>query len=323
MNTAIQVLQALRDGQFHSGTGLGRELGISRAAVWKAVHKLQSEWALQIDAVSGRGYRLAESIGLLDAGRIRQASGLGPQLAALEILLATDSTNRRLLQAAAAGASSGTVILAEHQSAGRGRRGRRWESPFGRNLYLSLLWEFEAAASRLAGLSLAVAIAVVRALEAAGLSGLGLKWPNDVWWQERKLAGILLEMRGEVSGPWQVAIGIGLNVNMCGIGMDPAWVDVQTIQGAPADRDLLAGRLLAELFAVLARFQHDGLTPLLPEWRARDVSRNRPVALQFPDRTLHGVARGINGDGALLLESDGIVKPWHAGEVSLRHERGI
>ncbi len=320
MNTATGVLQALRDGHFHSGAKLGDQLGVSRAAVWKAVQKLQSDWQLKIDAVSGRGYRLAEDIKLLDPDRIKTASGLGSRLTNLEVLLSVDSTNRYLLQQAAAGASGGTVVLAEHQTAGRGRRGRRWESPFGRNIYLSLLWEFDVAVSRLAGLSLAMAIGVVRALEKSGVEGLGLKWPNDVWWQNRKLAGILLEMRGEVSGPWQVAIGIGLNANMPAAVIDSSWVDVQTIQGTGVDRDVLSGLLLAELFAILDQFQSEGLTPLLPEWRTRDVSRNRAIALHFPDRVLHGVARGVNGEGALLLEADGIVKPWHAGEVSLRHE---
>lgn len=321
MNTATSVLEALCDGHFHSGTRLGARLGISRAAVWKAIRKLQSEWQLRIDAIPGRGYRLVEDVKLLDPERIRAHSGLGPRLARLEVMLSIDSTNRFLLQQAGRGAAPGTVILAEHQSAGRGRRGRSWVSPFGRNICLSLLWEFEMPASRLAGLSLAVAIAVVRALEQYGVSGLGLKWPNDVWWQGRKLAGILLEMRGETGGPWQVAIGIGLNANMPAAVRESSWVDVQTILAQTVDRDRLSGLLLAELFALLEQFQREGLTPLLPEWRQRDVSRNRAVTLHFPDQVLHGIARGINGEGALLLETDGIVKPWHAGEVSLRHDR--
>lgn len=323
MNNVLTVLRILSDGHFHSGHSLGMKLGISRAAVWKIVQKLQQNWQLKINAVSGRGYQLANPLALLEKEAI--LSGMQPEARAaledLHILFSVDSTNRYALQQVTDRAASGLVVLAEHQTAGRGRRGREWVSPFGRNIYLSLLWTFNLAAAELSGLSLAIAVAIVRTLKRLKIDDLELKWPNDVIWHDRKLSGVLLEMRGEANGPWQVVIGIGMNVNMHDIDdvyIDQPWVDLQTIVGERIERNQLAGMLLQELVSTLKQFQQSGLQPFLTEWRARDICRNRPVELHFPDSIQQGVARGIDNHGALLLEKNGIVKPYHAGEVSLR-----
>ena len=324
MNTLNSVLRILSDGRFHSGSALGETLSVSRAAVWKAIQKLKHEWRVKINAVPGRGYQLAVPLTLLDKDSILSAMGpqFQSQLQEIQILWSVDSTNRYTLNQASSGIVSGLAVVAEHQSAGRGRRGRHWVSPFGRNLYLSLLWEFELDAAQLSGLSLAIAVAITRALTKVKINNVMLKWPNDVLWQERKLCGVLLEMKGEASGPWQVVIGIGMNVNMGSIKTEEIgqpWVDLQSILGRDLDRNQLAGLILSELVDAMDQFQRSGLSPFLADWRARDVCRDQLVELHFPDRVEHGIARGIDSSGALLLESEGVVKPYHAGEVSLRY----
>lgn len=323
MNNIVAVLRILSDGRFHSGDSLGESVGVSRAAVWKIVQKLQRDWQLKINAVSGRGYQLASPLALLDKEVI--LSAMQPMARAalqeVQILSSVDSTNRYALQQIAERTSSGLVVLAEHQTAGRGRRGRQWVSPFGRNLYLSLLWTFDLDAAQLSGLSLAIAVAIVRALVKLKIADLDLKWPNDVIWQGKKLSGVLLEMRGEANGPWQVVIGVGINVNMRDINdvaIDQPWVDLQTIVGERIERSQLAAMLLDELVHAVTLFQQSGLPPFLVEWRARDMCRNRQVELHFPDRVQPGIGRGVDNHGALLLESEGVIKPYHAGEVSLR-----
>ena len=323
MNTVNSVLRILTDGQFHSGSTLGETLSISRAAVWKAIQKLQHEWKIRINAIPGRGYQLAVPLILLDKDKI--LSAIEPQFQSriqdIEILWSVDSTNRYSLSQGSREALSGLAVFAEHQSAGRGRRGRHWVSPFGRNLYLSLLWEFELDAAQLSGLSLAIAVALARALIKEKIDKVMLKWPNDVLWQERKLCGVLLEMKGETSGPWQVVIGIGMNVNMDPVTTEEIgqpWVDLQSILGRSIDRNQLAGVILSELFKAIDQFQRSGLAPFLAEWRAMDICRDKLVELHFPDRVQSGIARGIDSSGAFLLEDEGIVRPCHAGEVSLR-----
>ena len=324
MNTVNSVLRILSDGQFHSGSTLGETLDVSRAAVWKAIQKLQREWKIRINAVPGRGYQMAVPLTLLEKDII--LSSMEPHIQSriqdLHILWSVDSTNRYTLKLATNETVSGVVVLAEHQSAGRGRRGRHWVSPFGRNLYLSLLWEFDMDAAQLSGLSLVIAVAITRALSKMKINDVMLKWPNDVLWQDRKLCGLLLEMHGEASGPWQVVIGIGMNVNMNSITVEEIgqpWVDLQSILGRIVDRNQLAGLILRELLDAIALFQRSGLSAFLAEWRSRDVCRDQIVELHFPDRVQHGIARGIDSSGALLLETDGVVKPYHAGEVSLRY----
>ncbi len=323
MNTVNSVLHILCDGRFHSGSALGEALSISRAAVWKAIQKLQSEWHIKINAIPGRGYQLAAPLILLDKETILSAVATQTRnrLHEIQVLWSVDSTNRYILNLSSNGIETGLVVLAEHQTAGRGRRGRHWVSPFGRNLYLSLLWKIELDAALLSGLSLAVAVAISRALAKMKINDVMFKWPNDLIWQERKLCGVLLEMRGEASGPCQVVIGIGMNVNMDTFAtelIDQPWVDLQSILGRNVDRNHLAGLILTELINVMDLFQSSGVSPFLAEWRARDLCLGKLVELHFPDRVQSGIARGIDNNGALLLEIDGSIKPYHAGELSLR-----
>ncbi len=317
-----QLLRILADGRFHSGAVMGKALNLSRSAIWKHLQSL-AEWGIELHSVPGKGYRLPDPLELLDSDTIlghmnEDARMLVPSL---EIHHDIDSTNRHLMQKGRLGAVSGQACLAERQRAGRGRHGRPWVSPFGVNIYLSLSWRFTAGPESLSGLTLATGIAVVRALTDAGLEGAGLKWPNDVLWQGRKLAGILLEMTGELSGACHVVAGIGLNVRMprhLAAGIDQPWVDVETALNRPASRNQLAGRLLQHLVIAMREFESAGFPAFQREWAMLDLAYGRQVALQLPSETVTGIGRGIDASGALILEDNGLLKQYPYGEVSLR-----
>ncbi len=319
--TAFQTLRALADGAFHSGEDIARLLGLTRSAVWYGIRDLNAA-GLQVETVRGRGYRLVRALSLLDAARLNNA--LGPLAGAfeLEIVNSLDSTNSALLARAAQGAPGGLVLAAEQQSAGRGRRGRAWRSQLGHALTFSLLWRFACGARELAGLSLAVGIALTRALRAAGAAEAQLKWPNDILLPAGKLAGILIEMQGDMLGPSAAVIGIGVNVRAdaaVSAAVEQPVADLEAAAGAAVDRNLLLAALLRELHAVISTFAARGFAPLRGEWQALHAFQDQPVSLQLPDgSTLRGLARGVADDGALLLDTDGVITRHHSGECSLR-----
>jgi BirA family biotin operon repressor/biotin-[acetyl-CoA-carboxylase] ligase len=318
-----RLLRALADGRFHSGAALGKTLGVGRSAVWKQVHALEA-LGLDVYAVRGKGYRLAAPVELLDVKAIRAA--LRPEsagrLRGLESLFEIDSTNSYLMARAAAGLQGPWLCLAESQSAGQGRRGRRWASPLGRNLYLSLLWRFELGAEALAGLSLVAGVAIAEALEGSGVEGVGLKWPNDLFHDDGKLGGLLIELAGEASGPWDAVIGVGLNIDMCGPAakeVDQPWTDLRTAAGRLPGRNRIAALVIDALMQAMPRFEVRGFAPFRDAWERFDIARGRIVDLQVGSGDIkRGRARGVGEHGALLLECGGRIRAVSSGEISLR-----
>jgi BirA family transcriptional regulator, biotin operon repressor / biotin---[acetyl-CoA-carboxylase] ligase len=324
METHHEVIRQLADGELHSGGALAERLGISRAAVWKAVHKAGEVLGLDVRSVRGRGYCLAEPLELLDPKRIlaEMAPETRNRIERLEVYDDIDSTNSHLMREAAKGAPSGSLCLAERQTSGRGRHGRTWVSPFGTNVYLSLLWRYPFGPGELGGLSLAAGSAVAAVLEAEGVAEVALKWPNDILWQRRKLAGLLLEVVGEAQGPSLVVVGLGLNTRLRAaraIGIEQPWVDLESVPGlAGSGRNRLAARLAAGLIGTMLRYGEDGFGPFLPEWERFDLYRGELVELRMGTRAMVGVHAGIDSRGALRLDAGGIVETYQAGEVSLR-----
>jgi len=321
-NTAL--LPLLADGEFRSGQDLADALGVSRTAVWKQLNKLE-DLGLQIESLKGRGYRIPGGIELLHADRVRavMTSEALALLAELDICDVIDSTNARALEEVERGRGAGFVCTAEQQRAGRGRRGREWVSPYARNVYLSAVWEYSQGAAVLEGMSLAVGVVVARALRACGLPGVQLKWPNDVLHEGAKLGGILLEMTGDAAGACQVVVGIGLNVAMPGAtaaAIDQAWTDVARLSGGKhPGRNALLGALLNELLPLLARFESTGFAPWREEWEALDAFAGKPVVLHTGPREVTGIARGVDGRGALQLETATTgVQSVFGGEITLR-----
>jgi BirA family biotin operon repressor/biotin-[acetyl-CoA-carboxylase] ligase len=323
MGRERQILQILNDGRFYSGEALAQQLEISRAAVWKAIRTLQ-DWGVDIQAVHGRGYRLTEPLELLERNRIvaELEDAVRGCLQGIEIHQHIDSTNSYLMAQTKFDLRSGLACLAESQSAGRGRRGRSWVSPFAANLYLSLLWRFAMGPSFLTGLSLACGVAVARALQGLGVKEIGLKWPNDLLWRGRKLGGILVEFVGESTGPCQVVAGVGLNMAMprsAGNAIDQPWVDLRAILGSERiSRNRLAARVLSEMVLIFSHFERHGLEGIGEQWRDFDLIAGKSVTLQLPHGAVTGIARGIDESGALCLLTPAGLERFLGGEISLR-----
>lgn len=312
-----QILMQLADGQFHSGEELGEALGVSRAAVWKQLKKLD-ELQIPFSSVKGKGYRLHDTIELFDEALIR--SGLTQRLDQLDILLDIPSTNTYLFERAADHMGKHYAALAEKQSHGRGRRGRQWVSPFGKNLYLSLLVPFSGGMASLEGLSLVTAIAVEKALTSLGIDAVGLKWPNDIYADGRKLAGILLEVTGEYNSHCQVVIGIGLNLALSeddAAAIDQPWVDLSSLKPG-LSRNSVAAAVLNELLVAVTDFRQHGFAPYQQYWTERDVFHNKEVQISSASWQMAGKVKGVNRKGELMLQTERGTEVISAGEISVR-----
>jgi len=316
----LRVLRLLTDSEFRSGAELARELGVSRSSVWKVLTDLD-EVGVVLLRIHGRGYRLAVPIDWLDPAQVYRHLGVHAEDYDVRVLDIVGSTNTMLLEQAVAGAASGLVLAAEMQTHGRGRRGRTWHTGLGGALTFLLLWRFEQGAGSLAGLGLAVGVALVRALRSLGVEDAMLKWPNDVLVRHQKLAGTLVEIQGDVLGPSLAVVGVGINFRLDDATrehIDQAVTDL-IVAGAPRDRNRVLGQALAQLAQVLFVFSAHGFAPLRKEWESYHVYSGRPVALRMPDgaRT-EGTVAGVGDDGALLLQTTTGLRRFHSGEVSLR-----
>jgi BirA family biotin operon repressor/biotin-[acetyl-CoA-carboxylase] ligase len=287
---------------------------MSRAAINKHIQTLR-DWGVDVFTVPGKGYSLPEPIQLLDETFIRREVAQG----SVAVLPVIDSTNQYLLDRLA-GLQSGDACVAEYQQAGRGRRGRKWVSPFGANLYISMYWRLEQGPAAAIGLSLVIGIVMTEVLRDLGADQVRVKWPNDLYLNDRKLAGILVELTGKTGDAAQIVIGAGVNLAMRNAqagDINQGWINLQEA-GVRIDRNVLAARLITELRSALHCFEQEGLTPFLARWEVLDNFINRPVKLIIGEKEIFGISRGIDSQGALLLEQDGVVKPWVGGEISLR-----
>lgn len=314
------ALKALSHQEFRSGTEIAASLGVSRATLSNAL-KDADEFGIGIYKVHGRGYRLAAPLDWLDFARVVQALGAAAKYFDLDVVDISNSTNTTLMERAASGIPSGTVLAAEYQSEGRGRRGRRWFAPLCGGLTFSLLWRFNQGAAQLSCLSLAVGLAVARALHDLGAAEVQLKWPNDILHHYRKLGGILIELSGDMLGPTWAVIGVGVNVTIDEATLakiDQATTDLASVlDEAPARSDLL-GKILLHLSEVLPQFETEGFAPFRDEWLAHHAYQNRSVRMLLPRNAVEeGVVTGIADDGSLLIDRHGGTKRYTVGEISL------
>lgn len=319
---AFQLLRELSHQRFTSGVLLAQKFGVSRAAVSEALHDA-GESGVEIFSLTRRGYRLAAPIELLDIDVLRDSLGTTAKRLNLEVVETISSTNTELMSRATCGAPSGACIAAEMQTAGRGRRGRVWQSAFASSLTFSLLWRFERGAAHLGGLSLVVGLAVVRALHELGVErGVALKWPNDVLAGHRKLAGVLIESQGDMLGPTAVVIGVGINVRLPEAlkeAIDQPVSDVESLAGTSVSRNALLACVLKQLVHALDEFQRDGFVPFKPEWIRLHALHDKPVRVLHADGSvLETTVCGVADDGALLVSSHGRELALASGEVSLR-----
>ncbi len=313
----LTLLKLLKDGRFHSGEALGAALGISRSAVWKQLQHLEAELNLPIHKVRGRGYQLASPLVFLSADAIALNA---PSLTwPTHVFNTIDSTNAEALRLGDAGCVAPFLVLAEQQTAGRGRRGRKWVSPFAQNVYYSLVLRIDGGLRQLEGLSLVVGLAVMQALRELGVQGAALKWPNDVLVADKKIAGILLELVGDPADICHVVIGIGINANMQKAEeVDQQWTSVRLEAGGAVDRNDLVARLCMQLQGYLERHRTSGFTALQEEWEKSHLWQGRAVSLIAGVNQIDGVVLGVDHQGALRLSVDGAEKIYSGGELSLR-----
>lgn len=320
-----RVFAELADGEFHSGEQLAEKLGVTRSAVWKAVESLRDLGAT-LHAVRNKGYRLRSGSDALDAKRIM---GLLPSIVSdavrrVEAEWTLDSTNSVLLARPNPPFGTSDVLLAEYQTAGRGRRGRAWVAPPGGSICLSLSWAFREVPQDLGALGLVIGVCALRALRDSGLEEARLKWPNDLLIAGRKLGGILIELRAEADGPACVVIGIGLNVALGAellerigeTGVQP--IDLSSAGLRQLSRNALAATLVAQFIRGLLVFEKEGLRPFAEEWRNADALRGRQVDVHTSEGVARGLARGIDLHGALVVETPNGVRRFISGDVTVR-----
>ena len=322
-----RLLALLADGAFHSGEHLAKKLRISRGGIWKLVRALRA-LGIEVQSVPRQGFKLAHAVDLFDKVVLLEsiAPAIRPLVERTDVLLTVDSTNRYVGENPIETPGRAQICVTEVQNAGRGRRGRSWLAPFGTGICISLGWQFAEPPPTFSALSLAVGVAAVKALQRFGASAAGLKWPNDLVWQNRKLGGILIEMRGESAGPAHVVIGIGLNMQM------PASVRLKLAEQQAAliadvhemlrdrtpTRNVLSGALVEELIRMLQVFAQRGFAPFADQWHQMDTLANAQVKVMSGSGTIFGTARGVETDGTLLVDVNGQLQRFVSGEVSLR-----
>lgn len=322
-NSSFELLAMLADGQVHSGSDLAARLGISRTAVWKRIAKLP-ELGIDVTKVPSRGYKLAGPIEFLDSETLCQTihRSLPNEPLSLEVHQQVESTNKVLLDRV--GSLKGAelvVVLAEHQTGGRGRRGRQWCSPCARNIYMSVLWSTDQGLQALDGLSLAIGVSVAKMLRNDFDIPATLKWPNDIHVNGKKIAGILIEIDGDIEGPLSVVVGVGLNVQMSAeetATIEQPWTHMAAHLSSAASRNDVAARMIVRLAEGLSQFRHQGFGAFRDQWAEMDAYLGRNVVVTGHGGPHVGIEKGVDDKGALLLEVDGEVMRMLSGDVSLR-----
>lgn len=322
MHKRIKLLRLLADGELHSGDKLGNTLGVSRTAIWKIINSLE-QYGIKVNSVKGKGYHLSRPIEFLDRDILlfEISSSAARILNSLEIFEEIDSTNQYLLENLAVTDKHAGIVLTEYQTHGRGRRGRAWVSPIGAGISLSVAWHFDRPVDSLKYLSLAAGSAVIRVLERMGFVGVGLKWPNDIFFDGRKLGGLLVEMRGEIAGPCDVVLGLGLNFafpsDFEGV-IEQAWIDLASIKQLTLSRNSIVAEFISEIILLLHSYTEIKIEDIVSEWRKNDCMCGKKAKLTLQDKLINGFVEGIDDDGALLMSVDNKIQKYTAGEISLR-----
>ncbi|WP_076417804.1 bifunctional biotin--[acetyl-CoA-carboxylase] ligase/biotin operon repressor BirA [Colwellia sp. UCD-KL20] len=314
------LINKLASGEFISGQTLGDEIGVSRTAISKQIKSL-TEMGLDIFSVTGKGYKLVSPIELLDKEFIVKELAAKKIHCMVETHNIIDSTNDYLMRRIPNHVQNAQVCIAEYQSAGRGRRGRQWISPFGSHIYMSMYWSISQGMTAAMGLNTIVALAISDAINSLYQINVQLKWPNDIYLDGLKLAGILIDLEGTPNESCHAVIGIGLNLNMpdkSGGQVDQPWTDLQQHTSININRNELAATIIQYLTYRLEQHKVSGLEKMVNEWNKLDYFYDQPVTLITGNNQTHGICKGINDQGALLLLIDSNIKVIYGGEVSLR-----
>jgi BirA family transcriptional regulator, biotin operon repressor / biotin---[acetyl-CoA-carboxylase] ligase len=313
----IKVVNILNDGEYHDGTSIGDKLHMTRSAVWKTIRKLES-YEIKLDSVKGKGYALLEPLLLLDVNKIKkQVTFPRINVCAFETVGSTNEylktfKNNRSIK----------ICLAEQQTKGKGRLNREWFSPFAKNIYMSCLYPFQKDVSELSGLSLVISLAIVKTLKHYGVSqNLGVKWPNDIIYENKKISGSLIEIQAETHGVCHAVIGMGINVNMLNAErgqISQAWTSMQKILNTYIDRNALSASLINNLLEYLHRFESHGLAAFVDEWKKADCLTDQIISVTNINESVEGKVIGINEQGHLMLQlKSGKIRAFSSGDTSI------
>lgn len=322
--TVFSILRLLSDGNFHSGVSIAEQLQCSRATISNTLRYIDT-FGIDIAKLRGRGYRWCNPILWLNPDSILGYTSINPNYFDLKVFDSVDSTNNCLLSNFENRQINNDcifVVAAELQTNGRGRLGRTWHTGLGDSLTFSLRWSFEQGVSALSGLSLVIGIAIVRVLKSFSIDNVNLKWPNDILFDHRKLAGILIELRGEILGPSHAVIGIGINFNLSEIvksSIEQKITDLSLITGKCLNRNLVLGALLSELRNILIDFGKYGFAYFKNEWAGYHAYEGEAILLTLPDGSvIEGVVDGVNDDGSICLITASGENSYNVGDISIR-----
>ena len=324
-NFLFQILEYLSDGKFHSGEMMAKHFNVSRVTIWNAIAKAEDE-GIKIFSVRGKGYKLQQSISLLNEQLIKNAMGEDGDWFNIKVLDSIDSTNTYLSNVVSSGYPHASVVAANLQTQGKGRRGRQWQSALGESLTFSFLWRFTQGAAGLSGLSLAVGIALIRALNKINITNALLKWPNDVLILDdgvyKKLAGILIELQGDTDGQSAAIIGVGINLNISKSQLekiDQPAIDIKNLTSEYVDSNVFMAIIIKELASVLSSFESDQFKPFKDEWLIHHAFQEKLIKIMLGNsQTISGKAVDISDTGALIIDTDEGIKSFASGEVSIR-----
>lgn len=316
-----KLVWLLADGQFHSGEYLAQSIGVSRTAIWKLIAKLQT-WQIEIFAVRGKGYKIPGGLVLIDGDFLKeQITKKAKLFSQIEVLPTLDSTASYLTRSWQKQPGAGRICVSEHQTAGRGRKGRPWISPFGANLYFSLGLSLPMGLSALGGLSLAVGIGLTKLLNEHCTKKVSLKWPNDILVNQKKLAGILVEASGDSNDQSFLNIGVGINWDMRdsdGKEIDQPWINLKSLLGSNIGRNEILVMILLELDKTLDCYIEYGFESFHQDWAKNSAFYGRPVIIHTQKGQISGMEAGIDKNGALILKTNEGEQHFFSGEVSLR-----
>lgn len=319
------ILSILSDGKFHSGEAMAKHFKVSRVAIWHAIAEAE-KLGVEVFSVRGKGYRLTQPLSLIEEEKIKLAIGEMANWINVTVLDVIDSTNNYLKKAAANGHPHASCVATNIQTHGKGRRGRQWQSALGENLTFSFLWRFTKGASALSGLSLVVGIALIRSLKKMHVHQALLKWPNDILVQDdgvyKKLAGILIELQGDMDGQSAAIIGVGINLNLSKkqiAKIDQPAISIKQCTDDLIDPNAILAIMIRDLTEVLATFEASGFTSLRDEWASYDAFQDKVINITSGDgNTIQGRSQGVNDAGSLEVVTDNGLKVYASGEITIR-----
>jgi BirA family biotin operon repressor/biotin-[acetyl-CoA-carboxylase] ligase len=321
-NNTYQIISLLADGKSRSGQEIGDLLNITRSAVWKIMNKL-TELGIPVERNQGKGYRFTRPVQMLNKEAIWQALSLNTQqlIPRFTLLDTVDSTNNTMLAKIKEGKPSESLVLTEHQTAGRGRLGRTWYSPYAANIYLALYWHFTKDTSELSGLSQVITTGVLSGIAENNINDLTLKWPNGIYHGQKKLAGVLIDLIAESHSSTKAVIGISVNVSMPDLGteIDQPWTDIHTITNAFPDRNKIVASILNTIYPALVEFNSHGFTPFAAHWAEHDGLAGKAISAFNAQQEIEGIAEGVGPKGELLIQTADNMIPFSNGSVKLRY----